>query len=117
MRHAAAPRDLVLEVQPQHALANHMLQEVRDVAGVELAGVQRHGTRNIGCAVHPDAANVDYLPRAGYLTVATRLRGQIHDNRTPTHSVYHWGGDQQRGLPPWDRGRRDHDVSHSHTRG
>jgi hypothetical protein len=71
VRHAAALDDLVLEVQLQPAIDYQKVEQVADIASVELASVECNGARDIGCAIDPDTVHLENLPRSCHLTVAT----------------------------------------------
>ena len=92
MRDARSLGDLVREVQVDGAVLDQVQEQVGDVAGVELAGVQRHRRWHVSGADDGHAADIDVLTRLGELDIATRLGGEVDDDRAGTHPL---------GSPPW----------------
>ena len=89
VRYAAALSDLVLEVKLQSAIAVQVLKQVGNIARIELAGMQGHGTGDFASAINSDTIHLDHSPWLCQLAVATTLCRHIHNNRASMHALHH----------------------------
>src|SRR3989454_3292478 len=101
--------DFVVEIQVQGAVADHELEESRDIGSKHLAGVVRHHRRKIERPENRDSLVNDGFPGASELAVAAALRYEIDDDRAGRHGAGHLRRDEYRCLlAGHGRGRNDH---------
>ena len=99
-----------LEVERELAAGREVLQQREDVAGVELARVERHHRRQVREADDRDALADGLDAGLRELAVAAGLGGEIDDAAAGAHVRDGGGGDQPRSGAAGDQRRRDHDV-------
>src|SRR6184192_777177 len=110
VRDARALRDLVLEVEVDRSVLDQMQQQVGDVARVQLARMQRHRRGHVAPAHDHDAVHIDVRAGLGELHVATRLGGEVDDDRPGPHALDHVRRHQQRSTASRHRGGGDDHV-------
>ena len=92
------------------AVGDEVVEHGRQVAGVHLAGVQRHPRGQVERADDGHALAHDRLARLGQLAVAAGLGGQVDDHRARPHGLDGGGRDQPRRRPAGHERGGDDDV-------
>ena len=111
VRHEGAAHDLVVPVERQLALLQHMIEEGGDVARVHLAGVEGHVRGQAERPEDGDALGAHVLAGAGQFAVAAGLGCEVDDHRAAPHAPDRVGGHEQRRRAAGHRGRADHDIA------
>src|SRR4051812_27468442 len=107
---ARAGEDRVVPVRCERTVADRQREQVRHVAGVQRAGMQRVRRRRVAHTDDRHSVDVDRLADPGQLAVSAALRAEVDDDRPRSQPTDHLLRHQPRCRPPRDSGGRDDDV-------
>src|SRR5438093_4113585 len=105
-RYQRPTRQLVAEVEVNSSILEQMHEELGDVSGVHLTGVERDGAGKVGGAKNGHTVANDLLARLSESAVTALLGGQIDDDGAWPHRLDHFLGDEDWGTLSRDECRR-----------
>ena len=105
-----AADDVVLEIHRERAGAAELVQEVRQVGAVQVAGDRRHAARHVRVPEDDDPVVYGAGAGLGEVAVAALLSRHVDDHGARLHGLDHVLQPQLRGGLAGDQRRRDDDV-------